>query len=303
MSDFNRGIKNEAFLDSLRRLASGDTWWRDVLVEPSLIIAVRDEYLNVYWRGQSIFRVSFFNGAVMATTHPKYLLNPDLSGQISLVDSSFELEKIQATMLTRSYEGPKTLGKLKRAAGVFSGREKEGVHAIATSNPSVVDVEIALSANGTLDVGSLPRLDLAAFEPATDHIDLVFWEAKIFDNPEANPRSISIQIGKYQKVIESFRLRILDSYRLVARNLVEISEMSGGVREVSGTVREVAAGTAPLTTSKSNVGVIVYDYDADQQKPGSRGETLKKQLALALCELGIGEKRLRFRGDPKGLRL
>jgi hypothetical protein len=79
--------------------------------------------------------------------------------------------------------------------------------------------------------------------------------------------------------------------------------MSSGVREVSGAVRDVAAGTAPLSASKSNIGVIVYDYDADQQKPGSRGETLKIQLALALNELGIGEKRLRFRGDPKGLRL
>jgi hypothetical protein len=44
-------------------------------------------------------------------------------------------------------------------------------------------------------------------------------------------------------------------------------------------------------------------YDADQQRPGGRGETLKKELTLALSELGIGEKRLRFRGDPKGLRL
>jgi hypothetical protein len=182
MGDFNRGIKNEAFLEALRELAAEESWWRDVLLDRSLIIAIRSEYLNVYWQGQSIFRVGFAKGRVTASTHPKYLLNPDMSGQTSLVDGSFELgEKLQATMLTRGYEGPHTLRKLKKAAGLFSGGEKEGVHAIASSNPSVVDVEIALSANGTSDVGSLPRLDLAAFESATDHIDLVFWEAKIFD--------------------------------------------------------------------------------------------------------------------------
>src|SRR5947208_12274647 len=104
MSDFNRGIKNEAFLEGLRRLAAEESWWRDVLLDRSLIIAIRDEYLNVYWQGQSIFRVSFVNGRVAASTHPKYLLNPDVSGQIFLAAGSFELEKLQATMLTRSYE-------------------------------------------------------------------------------------------------------------------------------------------------------------------------------------------------------
>lgn len=303
MSDFNRGIKNEALIEGLRRLATEESWWRDVLLDRSLIIAIRDEYLNVYWQGQSIFRVSFVNGRVAASTHPKYLLNPDVSGQISLVGGSFELKKLEATMLTRTYEGAETLGKLKRAAGLFSGREKEGVHAIATSNPSVVDVEIALSANGISDVGSLPRLDLAAFEVATDHIDLVFWEAKIFDNPEVAPRSIVIQIGKYQRVIEASRQKLLESYRLVAQNLVEISKMSGSVRQVSDAVRQVAAGHAQLWVSPSDVGMIVYGYDADHQRPGSRGETLKKELARSLSELGIFERRVRFRGDPKGLRL
>lgn len=303
MGDFNRGIKNEAFLEGLRRLAAEESWWRDVLLDRSLIIAIRDEYLNVYWQGQSIFKVSFISGRVAAATHPKYLLNPDVSGQISLVGGSFELEKLQAIMLTRSYEGADTLGKLKRAAGLFSGGEKEGVHAIATSNPSVVDVEIALSANGISDVGSLPRLDIAVFEAAADHVDLVFWEAKLFGNPQVAPRSIVIQVGKYQKVIEAFRQKLLDSYRLVAQNLVEISEMSGGVRQVGQAVQQIAEGRAQLTVSTSDIGIIVYGYDADHQRPGARGETLKKELTRSLSELGIGESRVKFRGDPKGLRL
>lgn len=303
MSDFKRGIKNEAFLEGLRRLAAEESWWRDVLLDRSLIVAVRDEYLNVYWQGQSIFRVSFANGRVAASTHPKYLLNPDVSGQIFLAGGSFELEKLQTTMLIGSYEGPVTLSKLKRAAGLFSGGEKEGVHAIATSNPSVVDVEIALSANGLSDVGSLPRLDMAVFEPAAGHVDLVFWEAKLFGNPQVAPGSIVLQVGKYQRVVEAFQQKLLDSYRLVAKNLVEISKMSGGVRQVVQAVQQVADGSAHLSVSTSDIGIIVYGYDADHQRPGSRGETLKKELARALSEIGVGQERLRFRGDPKGLRL
>lgn len=303
MSDFKRGIKNEAFLEGLRRLAAEESWWRDVLLDRSLIVAVRDEYLNVYWQGQSIFTVSFTNGRVAASTHPKYLLNPDVSGQIFLAGGSFELEKLQATMLIGSYEGPVTLSKLKSAAGLFSGGEKEGVHAIATSNPSVVDVEIALSANGTSNVGSVPRLDMAVFEPAAGNVDLVFWEAKLFSNPQVAPGSIVLQVGKYQRVVEAFQQKLLESYRLVAQNLVEISNMSGGLRQVGQAVQHVADGSAQLSVSPLNIGIIVYGYDADHQRPGSRGKTLKKELVQSLSELGIGEKRVRFKGDPKGLRL
>jgi hypothetical protein len=49
--------------------------------------------------------------------------------------------------------------------------------------------------------------------------------------------------------------------------------------------------------------MIVHGYDADQRRPGSRGEALKKELIVALPELGIAEKRLKLKGEAKGLRL
>jgi hypothetical protein len=52
---FNRGIRNEAFMAALAELAAQESWWRDVLHDRGLIIAVRNEYLNIYWQGQSIF--------------------------------------------------------------------------------------------------------------------------------------------------------------------------------------------------------------------------------------------------------
>ncbi len=42
-----------------------------------------------------------------------------------------------------------------------------------------------MSANSVAGVGTLPRVDLAAFEPADHGVNLVFWEAKTFSNPEA----------------------------------------------------------------------------------------------------------------------
>jgi hypothetical protein len=99
---FKRGIRGGPFREALETLAHQDGWW------------------NVYWQGQSIFKVSFKGGKVTASTHEKYLLNPDLEDQIPLIDGRFDFGKVAERMLTREYEGAKTLKKLKRAAALYS---------------------------------------------------------------------------------------------------------------------------------------------------------------------------------------
>jgi hypothetical protein len=200
---------------------------------------------------------------VVASTHPKYLLNPNISGQVMPIGDEFDLVKIEAEMLTRAYEHGKTLARLKSTAGLYSGREKEGVHAIAVSNPSVIDVEIAMSANGLTDVGTTPRIDLAAFKPGDRGINMIFWEAKTFSNPEVKSGAVVEQIGRYQKAIVAFRPQIVDSYQCVANNLVAISDMSDRKRQVSASIRQVANNEVQLIVSELNVGLIIYGFDAD----------------------------------------
>src|SRR4029079_14615580 len=152
-------------------------------------------------------------GKVTASTHEKYLLNPDLKDQISLVEGKFAFGNAEQRMLTRDYEGAATLAKLKRAASPYSGQEKEGVHEIATSNLSVVDVEIAINAYGVPGIKrNLPRMDLANFETTATGVDLVFWQAKTFSNPELENGDIVGQIGDYQKVIDLHKTEFDDSY-------------------------------------------------------------------------------------------
>ena len=260
---FKRGIRDDDFRKALEALAQQDGWWKDVLADPSLIIGIRDEYLNVYWLGQSIFKVSSKGKKVVASTHEKYLLNPDLKDQISLVDGKFAFGKAEPRMLTRDYEGAETLAKLKRAASHYSGQEKEGVHEIATSNDSVVDVEIAINASGIPDVErNLPRMDLANFETSANGVDLVFWEAKTFSNPELENGKIAGQIKDYRTVIDLHKTEIDDSYRCVAENLADMAKWSNGHRSVAAAIRAVADG-AKLNVSSANVGLLVYDFTAE----------------------------------------
>jgi hypothetical protein len=301
---FKRGIRGEPFLNALEALAQQDGWWKDVLADKSLIIGIRDEYLNVYWQGQSIFRVSFKGNKVAASTHEKYLLNPDLKDQISIIDGKFDFGKVAERMLTREYEGAATLGRLKRAAALYSGREKEGVHEIATSNSSVVDVEIAINAAGVPDaVKKLPRMDVASLETAEDGVDLVFWEAKTFSNPELENGDVVEQIKGYQAAIREHHPEFAESYRCVARNLVDIEGWSNGVRSVTPTIRAAANG-ASMNVRGSTIGLLVYDFSAEQKARRNKdGKTLREKLTESFESNGLGTSRFRFKGTAKGLTL
>jgi hypothetical protein len=301
---FKRGIRNNSFLEALETLARQDGWWKDVLADKSLIIGIRDEYLNIYWHGQSLFKVSFKGGKVAASTHEKYLLNPDLKDQIPLIDGRFDFGKVAERMLTRDYEGVTTLGRLKRAAALYSGREKEGVHEIATSNPSVVDVEIAVGAVGVANVvKKLPRMDVASFETAERGVDLVFWEAKTFSNPELENGDVVDQIKGYQAVINAHHADIADSYWRVAKNLAAIEKWSNGVRSLAPATRD-AATKAKINVKSSTIGLIVYDFTADQRdRKGKDGKTLREKLTELFDKNCLSTERFRFKGTAKGLTL
>lgn len=292
---FRRGL-DDRFIDDLAQLASTQSWWSDVLADRTLFIGIRDQYLNVYWQGQSIFRISRTNNRVLATTHPKYLFNPSVSGQVSLVGGKrFDFASFKQDMLTSDYESGETLSRLKRAASLYAGDEKRGVHQIIASNDHVVDVEIALSSNAALGGPDLPRIDLAAFERKGNAIKLVFWEAKTFYNPELRSAVIR-QIDRYRSVLSAQRRNLEKSYAQVAKNLKAIAEMSSGHREASELVLDVARIGSVIIDEPPDVGLLVYGFDAAQRDGVWEG--LRKNLVEAL-----GADYVRAKGDPKGFRI
>jgi hypothetical protein len=299
MNDFKRGL-SEKNVDALRRAAEAETWWRDVLADKSLMIAVRHEYLNVYWQGQSIFLIEFPGGKVSTSTHAKYLLNPELSEQVPLVNGTFDLTKLLPKALTEKYEDH-TLKNLKKAAAYYANDEKKGVHALATANSSIIDVEIAFPNGGHAKGEKLPRADVAAVEKKGDGARLVFWEAKLYTNKElwAHGDKIPVveQIGRYKTAVATHRAALLDSYRRVASNLKAIEEMSNGTRKCGEEIELVAANPEALTVGDPvDVGLIVFDYDAAQR------EVWQKQSGK-LIEAGIDKTRLKARGDANGIKL
>ena len=235
-----------AFIAKLAVEAEMQGWWSDVLRDPKLLIALRGSYLNVYWRGQSLFCASWqkpddeaaascVKSGVKATTHEKYLVDPELASQVSLTDRVFDIASLADKGFIRCYEGPLTLAKMKKAAGLFSGFEKTGCHEIAVRNSAVIDVEIAFPAKVSLDDGrkdkQAPRIDLVTLKSYADEARLVFWEAKHYSNKElraeSRPPAVLRQVKIYKKYLSENRKAIEHSHQKVAENLVSISNMAG----------------------------------------------------------------------------
>lgn len=293
MTDFKRGIRNRDFVSALRELAASKSWWRDVLEDSDLLIAVRDDYLNVYWMGQSIFKIRF-QGSIHAETHPKYLLDPGLQKLIPFDGERFDISALPENALIARYEKG-ALGKLKRAAELYAGDEKRGVHSIARLNSSVVDLEIAVS-----DETEKGRADIATFEKDDDKYKLCFWEAKLFSNSDLKARDgkpkVLEQIARHQRILGASQEGVLDSYRRIASDLVTISEMARGNRTVGQMVKDVAMNPNKLTiSSPPDFGLLIYGFDIPQR------EFFKDRHLGPLTKV-LGDRVL-LRGEPKGLKI
>lgn len=264
---FNRGLC-DAFIDLLRAEADKAGWWREVLDDKTLLIGVRERYLNVYWQGQALFTVKQVAGTLRVTTHGKFLLDPDLKDQVGLADGRFEIDGLRAQGFMSRFEAGKTLPKMKRAAEVFAGEEKKGCHDIAQRNATVVDFEVALP----IDAGAADRMgkvDLACFEECDGEVRLTFWEAKHFANPELRAEvgdaPVVCQIKGYAKWIAEHCAELKDSYRRIARNLTAFETM-GWKRPLHPSIKAVADGSKPLSLDDVwPVSLLYFGYDQDQK--------------------------------------
>lgn len=288
---FERGLDDD-FMVRLAALAKGG-WFADVLADPDLILAIRNNYLNVYRYGQSLFLIERGGGRLKVSTHPKYLVDPDLRAEVQFVEGRFQVDKVRP--LVTEYAGRETLARMKRAANLYRGDEKVGVQAIVRANPDVIDVEVAFGGNA-----SAPRIDIAILEEVEGTIRLRFWEAKLHTNVEvrasgeAMPRVLK-QIEKYQELVSTHRDELVESYRAVARNLVDLAAWAVPARSPGALIRRVAMGEMPVIDEQPVVGLVVYGYDEAHDRNDRWSSHFSK-----LKREGIVMRRA---GDPRKLRL
>ncbi len=302
-TSFNRHL-DPKLMCQLGDAKKKEGWWADVLADPNLVVGLRGKYLNVYWRGQSLFYVEAGPSVPSITTHEKFLVDPALNGQISLTNGVFVVKDLPTRALISGYEGPETLKKLKTSVGLFSGDEKTGCHEIAVNgmNGNIIDVEITFPGkvsrgNGGGDKTG-PRVDFASVERDGDHARLVFWEAKTYQNSELRakpPRKPKVleQIDIYRKYLTHHRDEVERSYTEIAKNLMAIKAM-GWQRSLSPLIHEIATGKRRLSLGeKPKVGLLIFGFDAAQRD----SESWKNHLDCLRKEIPD----IRLNGEAKSI--
>lgn len=291
-----RGL-SPALLDALDRLADDPVkgaWWQDVLRRRDLVIAMRHDTLNVYYRGASLYLITFNDGEITPLTHAKYLSRRQ-QGLVPLRGGKFAIEADRA--LWSSY-GPDTLAEMMAAATNLAGSEKLGLHALLIASPHVIDVEISLEgvddtdeqpdgaslaaeqAAGEAGVSSLAtrsrqdRLDVATLKRSGAGVKVVFHEAKHFSNGELRASAgrvpkVAGQIERYRRTLVHHAHDLARSYREVCRALVRLDAMRRRVGPQAGLIdsliQEVASGASPLTIDPEP-RLVVFGFDRDQRE-------------------------------------
>jgi hypothetical protein len=273
---FKRGI-SEDFVKALK----GWNHWEEIIKDPDLFVAIRDEYINIYFQGCSLFKISW-NEELLFETHYKYLVrpswkNPYVSWQ---GDTPAIKDRVNEILIDKL-----NVDSLKKSSSWYAEAEKEGIHKILRSNKNVVDVEVALSPESEVETVSedqkgrskrvADRIDFAAIQKKDGRPCIVFFEAKRFDNgelkaKEGEPRAFH-QIGKYQKFIKDNESAIGTSYPRVCKNLVDLAP-----NRYDQLVRDAADSPEALTVD-SEVRLVVFGYDKDEDE-GDVWNKHKKRL-------------------------
>lgn len=236
---FKRGLTSAA-KGRLEELAVSPTenWWKDLLglwgpsgtgkVERPLRLAVRDNYLNFYLRGQSVARVAF-NGQnrPYVDVHVKYAFeNETEQAYARLIDGEVVHPR---SGRTASYSGASTLWEWMARAARWETAEKAEVERLVADNAGVIDLEMGLPAHG--DQKTALRMDLIALEPEASGARIVFWEAKRITDArlranEPKAPEVMTQVSAYKSYLadKGHRGSVIEAYAQTCALLGDFAE-------------------------------------------------------------------------------
>ena len=296
------------FVDRLNREYSLGGWWKAIADDRELFVAIRDGYLNVYWKGNSLLKLRLEGGELIGETHYKYLLRPEVETQTYVrIENGQTKLAAPANLFMPDISD---LGALKSAADVYAGDEKKGVHKVVKKNPNVIDVEIAFSTEHE-KTGRLTakRIDFSALKIAPSGPEIVFFEAKLFTNNELRAKGevapkVFSQLDQYRKFLSDplNTASLISSYRQTCGNLVALDGVCNRYGPMLEVMKEIAANKVDLKIN-SVVRLVVFGFDHDQSKGdvwAPHSEKLLHKLGENLLINGDAAKITRGISSPAG---
>ncbi len=296
---FNRGISAE-FVEALNEEYKKCGWWRNLVDDQETFVAIREGYLNVYYRGCSLLELSYTDRRLVGKVNYKYLVQPNLKDEeVTVINGKPGLDTHRKLIFIEDLVNVENVKALKNAAEPYAGEEKTGVHDIIHNRHNrakVLDVEI------TFGGGGRRRIDLAALCPSRGGIEVRFYEAKHFSNHGAlrvkaahrDPEVIK-QVDVYSDLLERYRAQIEESYRKVCCNLSKLDGI--GARDLGR--HKLLKGIANDPTQlriNPKCRLLVFGFDEDQ-RDGPNWEPHRDKLYKRLPD------RVLMAGDAKDITL
>ena len=76
LNPFRRGLCQD-FVNRLNEMyKESGSWWRKFVDDQELFLAIRDDIVNVHFRGNSLLKLRWEKGDIIGEIHYKYLLKP-----------------------------------------------------------------------------------------------------------------------------------------------------------------------------------------------------------------------------------
>jgi hypothetical protein len=240
-----------------------ENWWKDLLalwgpsgtgkVERPLRLAVRDNYLNFYLRGQSVARVGFDGQSrPYVDVHVKYAFEGAREQAYARLTEAGIVDPKAGH--SASYAGASTLWEWMARAARWEGAEKAEVERVVADNPGVIDLEMGLPAHG--EQKTALRMDLIALEPENGRAKIVFWEAKRVTDARLKAKDENVpevmgQIDAYRSYLadDQHRRAVIDAYAETCALLGDFAKWAGDGDEqlaLDSSIRNAAATPTKL---------------------------------------------------------
>ncbi|NMM36001.1 MAG: hypothetical protein HHJ09_00605 [Glaciimonas sp.] len=248
----------EPMIQALNTEYENGGWWKNLADDKETLIAIRDQYLNVYRNGCSIAKVGFKNGELLAETHYKYLLTKNFpQPYIKCKDGEPQFNAEVNYFISSIGQ----IDDLRTSTNIYGGQEKMGVHKIILANENIVDTEIALSGNESEDEDS--RIDFCAIKNENGKLFLRFFEAKHYSYKGAlrtndGDAKVIGQLDKYSATLDRNHNEILSAYK-------ESIRLAGAIKGTNILGKELALYNLDSLEIDIQPRLIVFGFDADQK--------------------------------------
>lgn len=236
-----------------------------------LRIAIRNGYLNLYVKGQSVAELRMFAGWPRLKVHAKYMAcAANGSDEARVLGQRYE--RVLGEDIRDLDAG--TVNDWIRTAETYAGDEKRFVDDVVAVTPGTIDLEMGLPADDVPDSKdrTAPRMDLVVAQGG----DIAFWEAKCAVNGELRARAsyretqdfgyvegshVIWQLRRYERWVgqPKRRAEVRAAYLEAARLLIELAEGFGKSGPAIDAWRAllVAGDSASIILPP---GIVVADY-------------------------------------------